>query len=263
MVNTSHVCALLFVIAQASLHCFSITFTSPSPKCFLEGSMQVHSKKFVSSLSRKLDVDKLAQGLDAAHPLASRPKEQLKIDLLLELARVYWERILLYQLARSGTGIEWTDLIQRANFTPDPVSRYAQEACLEAVERDLPLTVPSMATPVYRFIRDNGLPNPMKPLPLTINQVQRIVNTVRTLPFFPGCPNLNLARDLCDILDYHVAHNILPNYDMSHTLLSSRYSLQEMYKTVADCRADLPPVDLFERNRIAECRVKGQCRVIR
>jgi len=78
---------------------------------------------------------------------------RLRIDLMLELARVYWECFLLYNLVRSGNLIQWTDLVQRERLFPDLSAEYAEKACMEAVLRDHPLTFPTLVTPVYRFIR--------------------------------------------------------------------------------------------------------------
>lgn len=264
MGNLGRVIVTLFLLAQASWRCiaFKFTFKSPSPKVFIESVNEIHLDKFVSKLSSKLNVDKLLQGLDdAPRRVVNHGQTQIKIDLMLELARVYWERILMFNLVQRGNFIQWTDLVQRERLYPDEGATYAEKACIEAVLRTHPLTCPTLVTPVYRFMREFGVPNAHKPLTYTTNHVSALVSTLRGL-LLPDDPHIELARNLCDVLELHIAQDILPTYGDVYKRVPLVYSLMEKYSPVPNCRADLPPVNIAEIGDFTRCRIEGKCTII-
>lgn len=255
MVRIGRLCAIAIVILHVTCCCFKLTSTVPQPRFFFERGLR--SCKFASNLSKRPKLGNMLKGRSEV----GRRHEQRNIGIMMELARVYWERILLYNLVRSGNGIQWTDLVQRERLSPDEAAAYAEKACLEAVD---PLAFPALVTPVYRFMRDFGLPLPLQSRDYALEDVEMLVTAVGKLHFLPNDPNLGLARALHDAVNLHLTLGNLPSFEEMEEYVSPVYHFTEKYRPIADCRSDLPPIDVLQDYNliVARFRTEGKCTVI-
>ena len=115
-----------------------------------------------------------------------------KIDIVGELARIYKERVVEFQLKLGRTEYKWHDLIQRND-------RSSAEN-LKNATCEYPEIRADLVTEVDRFIETHRVPIFERP-PETVDFIDILIGEARSFRFRAKDSHQELARELCDLLE--------------------------------------------------------------
>lgn len=165
--------------------------------------------------------------------------QHTKISLVGELARIYWERIVLYGLCTGGSGLEWTDLVLREpQYFGDIRPSKKEKFCHRVAKISHPEMKAGLVTPAFKFIQEFGLPEPH--IPVSVFETPFLVQKVRDFKFRRNDPHKKLAMKLCDVIDLNVNCGFLASYGLAREHVLRDCTANDVYAEFAERRrADL------------------------
>lgn len=180
------------------------------------------------------DRDSRSPAVEAAELLTHQYQKD-KIALIGEVARLYWERIVMYQLLSGWSGLEWTDLIRREpRQLGDPSPTAKEKLCFKLAKSRNPEIDPELITTVFHYIREFGLPEPH--IPVSVFEVPFLADKLDTFKFTPGDPHKKMAKRMCKAIRRNLELQSVPEYESLQMFLTEDALANDIYVDFAHQR---------------------------